>query len=251
MFVVISPAKKLHEATPMLADATQPRLLDKTKMLIDELRGYSAEKIADMMKISPNLSRLNQQRFADFTFPMTKENSLLSLYMFAGDTYVGLDAVSWSVEDVNYAQAHLGILSGLFGLLRPKDLVQPYRLEMGTQIQTDAGKNLYEFWKQSIANLIDVEKHGVVVNCASQEYFGAIASHIDAKKIMTPIFLQKKGDSYKVISFSAKRARGALARYIIQNRIIEIQKISNFTYDGYVYKETIQDEGTKIIFTKE
>ena len=150
---------------------TQPRLLEQSKILVQELRGYSTEKIGKLMKISPKLSELNHKRFQDFSFPLTSENALMALYMFAGDTYVGLDASTLEESDIDYAQEHLGILSGMFGLLRPKDLVQPYRLEMGTSLQVKDTKNLYAFWKNSIAQLIDLEKHKWLVNCASKSIF--------------------------------------------------------------------------------
>ena len=251
MFVVISPAKKLNEQTPTFKEVTQPRLLDQSKILVQELRGYSAEQIGKLMKISPKLSELNHKRFQEFTFPLTSENALTALYMFAGDTYVGLDASSLEDNDIDYAQEHLGILSGMFGLLRPKDLVQPYRLEMGTSLKVKDTKNLYAFWKNSIAELIDVEKHKWIVNCASKEYFLAVESHIDANKVITPIFKQKKGDTYKVVSFSAKKARGAFARYIIENRITKIHQLHDFTYDGYEYKEMESSAGIQLLFLKE
>jgi uncharacterized protein len=251
MFVVISPAKKLNEQTPVIEEVTQPRLLDKSKVLVQALQGYSVDQLGKLMKISPKLSELNQKRFQDFSFPFTSKNALMAIYMFAGDTYVGLDAGSLNDEDIDYAQDNLGILSGMFGLLRPKDLVQPYRLEMGTSLKVKDSKNLYAFWKNSIAGLIDFEKHTYIVNCASKEYFLSIEPHIDKKKIVTPIFKQRKGDVYKVISFSAKRARGAFARFVITNRITEIQQLHHFTYDGYVYKETDESLGTNLLFIKE
>jgi len=251
MFVVISPAKKLNEQTPILKEMTQPRLLEQSKILVQELRGYSTDKIGKLMKISPKLSELNHKRFQDFSFPLTSENALMALYMFAGDTYVGLDASTLEENDIDYAQEHLGILSGMFGLLRPKDLVQPYRLEMGTSLQVKDTKNLYAFWKNSIAQLIDLEKHKWLVNCASKEYFSAVEPHIDVDKVITPIFKQKKGDIYKVVSFSAKKARGAFARHIIENRITEIHQLHNFTYDGYVYKEAESSSGMQLLFLKE
>ena len=251
MFVVISPAKKLNEQTPTFKEVTQPRLLEQSKILVQELRGYSAEQIGELMKISPKLSELNHKRFQGFTFPFTSENALTALHMFAGDTYVGLDASSLEDNDIDYAQEHLGILSGMFGLLRPKDLVQPYRLEMGTSLKVKDTKNLYAFWKNSIAELIDIEKHKLIVNCASKEYFLAIESHIDLDKVITPIFKQKKGDIYKVVSFSAKKARGAFARYIIENRITKIHQLHDFTYDGYVYKEMESSSGIQLHFLRE
>ena len=145
MFVVISPAKKLNEQTALVKEVSQPRLLDQSKILVKELQGYSAEQIGKLMKISPKLSELNRKRFQNFSFPFTSDNALMAIYMFAGDTYVGLDATTLTKDDIDYAQEHLGILSGMFGLLRAKDLVQPYRLEMGTSLQVKETRNLYTF----------------------------------------------------------------------------------------------------------
>ena len=241
MFTVISPAKRLHEGPAIEAlSHTQPYWPEESAQLIDALKPLDEGSLSKLMGISDALAELNRDRYQRWL--PTPEPSLArqAALTFAGDTYVGLDAESLSDSELEFAQGTLGILSGLYGLLRPLDLVQPYRLEMGTSLKNSRGKNLYEFWGTKIAEKITeaISDHAypVVINLASAEYFKAISPKTFPHRVITPIFKEVKSGKAKVVSFVAKRARGAMARHIVQQRIQEPEHLKSYTGMGYTFQ---------------
>ncbi|WP_284450327.1 peroxide stress protein YaaA [Spongiibacter tropicus] len=239
MLMLISPAKTLDFDTPShTAQYSQPDFLDKSKQLIGELRSLAPQDISALMKISDKLGTLNYQRFADWQTPFAPDNAKQAVLAFRGDVYTGLDADSMSDDDLAFAQQHLRILSGLYGLLRPLDLIQPYRLEMGTKFANARGKNLYEFWGNDITEAINAqlkEAGPLVVNLASNEYFGAVKPKALNAEMVTPVFKDFKNGKYKIISFYAKKARGLMSAYIIKNRITDAEQLKTFDVDGYYF----------------
>ncbi|MEC7690846.1 MAG: peroxide stress protein YaaA [Pseudomonadota bacterium] len=240
MLVVVSPAKNLDFETPVpVASFTRPAMLSSAEALVETCRKLTPADLSSLMKISDKLATLNANRFDSFTTPFTKDNARQALYAFNGDVYTGLDAYSLSEQDVEYAQQHLRMLSGLYGLLRPLDLMQPYRLEMGTRLENPKGKNLYEFWGTDITLALNkaLEEQGdnVLINLASNEYFKSVKAKSLDGMIITPHFKDKKNGQYKVISFFAKKARGLMARYVIQNRIEDVAGLKAFSEAGYVF----------------
>lgn len=247
MFCVVSPAKKLDFDTPPPAlDTTQPHFLSDTEELAETCKSLSRRDLSGLMKISDSLADLNFERFQAFSTPLTSENAKPAALAFSGDTYVGLEASSLSEDDLMFAQDHFGILSGFYGLLRPLDLIKPYRLEMGTRLSNPRGSNLYDFWDTEIAerinDLVSTHTHPVVINCASSEYFKAIKAKALKVPVITPVFKEIKSDVAKTIGLMAKRARGAMARYIIQNRIEDPEKIKDFNSGGYEYRPDLSNE---------
>ena len=252
MLVVVSPAKKLDFETPAPTKKfTQLPELKRSKLLIEELKKCDAKKIASLMKLSDSLTELNVQRYKDFKTPFNLKNAKQAMFAFKGDTYVGLDADTMKAKDIDYAQDHLRILSGLYGLVSPLDLVQPYRLEMGTKFPCQGNKNLYEFWGESITDKLNtlLKKEKTLVNLASKEYFSAIDfKKLDAK-VITPAFKEKKGDEFKMVGFFAKKARGMMSRYIIDNRIETEKDLLKFDVDGYKYNKKFSTE-LEPVFTR-
>lgn len=252
MFCVVSPAKKLDFDTvaPSLP-VTQPVFLDDTVELSETTRDLSRADLSRLMKISDKLADLNHARFQGFSVPFDTDNAKAAALAFSGDTYVGLDAASLSLEDFDYAQNHFGILSGFYGLLRPLDLMQPYRLEMGTRLSNPRGNNLYDFWGSQIAErLNEINGDGALINCASNEYFKAVDKKALDGTVITPVFKEVKSGVAKTIGLMAKRARGMMARYIIQNRIDDPEGIKDFNANGYVYREDLS-KGNDWVFTAE
>jgi uncharacterized protein len=247
MYIVISPAKKLNASVDVVNGPTIPKLLEDSKELISAAKNKSIDDLKKLMKISDKLATLNFQRFQKFSTPFTEKNSGPAINTFAGDTYVGLNASTMTAEDVDYAQNHLGILSGLYGLLRPKDLMQAYRLEMGTSLQNPRGKNLYAFWGDKITMEINqhikAQNHTALINLASNEYFSSINQGALRAKLITPVFKEERKGVLKIISFSAKRARGTMARYILDHRLKKFQELKEFNRDGYTFKEELSDQG--------
>ncbi|MBH47136.1 MAG: peroxide stress protein YaaA, partial [Halobacteriovorax sp.] len=245
MLVVVSPAKKLDFESPAPTKKfTQLSEIDKSKKLISELKKCDAKKIKALMKLSDSLAELNVKRYNEFKTPFSLKNSKQAMFAFKGDTYIGLDADTMKENDIEYAQEHLRILSGLYGLVSPLDLIQPYRLEMGTKFACDGNKNLYEFWQESITAKINslLKSKKVLVNLASNEYFGAVDSNRIDGEIITPAFKEKKGNDYKIVSFFAKRARGMMSRYIIDHRLSDPKQLLNFDVDGYEYNPKLSSE---------
>lgn len=255
MLVVISPAKNLdYESELGVSEFTQPEMLDDSMELIERCKQLAPHEIGSLMSISDKLADLNAKRYHDWTLPFTSDNARQSMFAFNGDVYTGLDASSLSPEDVAYAQQHLRILSGLYGLLKPLDLMQAYRLEMGTKLDTRRGKNLYEFWGESITQHINkaLEAQGdnVLVNLASNEYFKSVKPKKLKGDIYTPVFKDKKNGQYKIISFFAKKARGLMARYIIQNQVQDVASLKNFDSAGYYFSEELS-KGKELVFLRE
>lgn len=252
MLIVVSPAKKLDfEHFAPTDEFTTPKYLDKSNALIKELKRLSSEEIGKLMKLSSNLSELNYTRYHNFKTPFSLKNAKQAAYAFKGDTYVGLDFESFNKTQIKYAQKHLRILSGLYGLLKPLDLIQPYRLEMGTRFSALGKKNLYGVWKEELTTDLNSElkKEKILVNLASKEYFSAIDfKKIDAE-IITPIFMEEKNGQYKMISFNAKRARGMMSQYILKNKICHIDDLKEFDMDNYKFNRKLS-EINELVFTR-
>lgn len=252
MLIVVSPAKRLNfETIAPIKEFTQPAYLERSQMLIDRLKKCSASEISRLMKLSETLTKLNVTRYKSFKTPFNLQNAKQAIFAFQGDTYIGLDVNSLTKEDITYSQDHLRILSGLYGLLSPLDLIQPYRLEMGTKLDCDSNKNLYEFWKETLtgklSELLKTEK--ILVNLASREYFSAIDFNSLAGDVITPVFKEQKGKDYKVIGIFAKKARGMMARYIIQNRLTKLSQLKKFTSGGYEYSSELSSK-SELVFTR-
>jgi cytoplasmic iron level regulating protein YaaA (DUF328/UPF0246 family) len=240
MLMVISPAKTLDYDTELpIQDFTQPELLDDAQELIEQLKELSPAQVASLMSLSDKLADLNVNRFAHWQQPFTQKNARPAIYAFKGDVYTGLDAYSLKKSDMNFAQKNLRMLSGLYGLLKPLDLMQPYRLEMGTKFENTRGKNLYDFWGSIITDRLNSEmkKGDVLLNLASNEYFKSVKKKELNADIVTPAFKDEKNGQYKVISFYAKKARGLMAAYVIQNRIKDVEDIKKFNVAGYRYSD--------------
>jgi cytoplasmic iron level regulating protein YaaA (DUF328/UPF0246 family) len=255
MLIVISPAKTLDFDTPPVTKTfTQPRFLDHSQQLIEQLRQLDPTQISTLMAISDNLGELNHRRFMNWSQPFAPANAKQALLAFRGDVYTGLDADSFSAPDFTFAQKHLRILSGLYGVLQPLDLIQPYRLEMGTALANSRGANLYAFWGERLTEALNAELHRakkpVLVNLASQEYFKAVHPKKLAAPVITPIFKERKGDGYKIVSFFAKKARGRMSAYIIKQRLDDAEALKDFNLDGYRYNPQ-QSSATEWTFTRE
>ncbi len=247
MLIVISPAKTLDYDSPLPTEQfSQPDFLDRSQQLIEELQGLTPADIAGLMKISDKLGQLNYARFQDWQRPFDLDNARQALLAFKGDVYTGLAADSFSAADFDFAQRHLRILSGLYGLLRPLDLMRPYRLEMGTKFANRAGKNLYEFWGDSLTEALNQQlaalNSDVLVNLASNEYFKAVQPKALQGEVITPVFKDLKGGQYKIISFYAKKARGLMSAYIIKNRLTTAEQLKAFDLEGYRYNAAMSSE---------
>ncbi len=242
MLVVISPAKKLDYSSSIEASLlSQPALLDHAEELSLGLKALAPQDVSSLMHLSDKLGALNYERFQEWQTPFNVSNARAAVLAFKGDVYQGLDAESMSAEDLHWAQDHLRILSGLYGVLRPLDLMQAYRLEMGTKFANQRGKDLYQFWGDIITAELNRVDSSVLVNLASNEYFKSVRKQDISARIVTPVFMDKKDGKYKIISFYAKKARGLMSRYIIQNRITEIEQINQFDSDGYVYNAALSE----------
>lgn len=254
MLFVLSPAKSLDYDTPATTDNfTQPEFLSQSESLVEILKDYTPDKLASLMKISDKLADLNVARYLSWQPKFTPENAKQAVLAFKGDVYIGLDATAIDSDGLDYAQNHLRILSGLYGILKPLDLMQPYRLEMGTKLDTDSGKNLYEFWGNSLQDkvieLLSGHDNPVLVNLASKEYFTAIRLESLPNRVITPAFKDWKNGQYKHINFYAKKARGLMARYAIDNKIVDVDDLKGFDYEGYSYSEELS-EGDNWVFTR-
>lgn len=255
MKLVISPAKTLDfESAPVTQTYSDPSFLENSQLLVDELKELSQADVATLMKLSDKLAALNVARFGSWETPFTPENAKQAILAFKGDVYTGLDAESFSEEDFSFAQNHLRILSGLYGLLKPLDLIQPYRLEMGTKFANSRGKNLYEFWDMQLTDALNnefaEEKEPVLINLASNEYFKAVKTKNLQAEVITPVFKDWKNGQYKMISFYAKKARGLMAAYIIQNQLSDPEQLKNFDTEGYYFSEE-QSKGNEWVFLRD
>lgn len=244
MIFVISPAKALDFETPATTrHFSQPDYLAEASQLIGILRTFSPHDIARLMSLSDPLAALNVARYESWSPPFSTDNAKQAVLAFDGDVYAGLDAPSLSEDDLAWAQSHLRILSGLYGLLRPLDLMQAYRLEMGSRLANDAGKNLYAFWGDKLTTglnaLVDAERDAgttpMLVNLASEEYFKSVKVAKLRARVLTPVFEDWKGGGYKIISFYAKRARGLMVRYAIRQRAQQVDDLKGFDLDGYSF----------------
>ena len=252
MLVVISPAKRLDWAERDV-QTTAPAMQDDAVRLARTARNLTLGKLKALMDLSDDLARLNRDRFQAFEDTPAPHVTRPAMLAFAGDTYQGLDAASLSDEDTKYAQDHLRILSGLYGLLRPLDAIQPYRLEMGSRLKTRRGASLYDYWRDDIAKALNAQAEAMgtdmLVNCASQEYFGAVPDKKLKPELITPVFMEDKGAGPKIVSFFAKRARGAMARHIVQNRVRDLDGVKAFATDGYQFQPDAS-EGNRLVFVR-
>lgn len=254
MLTIISPAKKLDYSQPVETQAfTQPLLLEHSEQLIKDLQRLSPKEVCSLMGLSDKLGALNYERFQEWQTPFSIDNAKQAVLAFKGDVYQGLDADNMNADELNWAQDNLRILSGLYGLLRPLDLMQPYRLEMGTKFVNQRGANLYQFWGDIITDqlnkLFPASAKSVLVNLASNEYFKSVQPKNINAEIITPVFMDQKGDKYKIISFFAKRARGLMSAFIIKNKITDAEQLKTFNVDGYSFNAAMSD-GNKWVFCR-
>ncbi len=249
MLVVISPSKTQDFNPSDITDFSQTRQMVQSQALIDVLKIKTQEEIAALMSISEKLSLLNFERFQTFKTPFTLDNAKQALLAFKGDVYNGIDVSNLSTADLDFAQNTLRMLSGLYGVIRPLDLIAPYRLEMGTRLVTEKGKNLYEFWGEQISQVLNEDESKVIVNLASNEYFKGIDKKALNANIINIVFKEFKNDNYKIIGIYAKRARGLMVNYMIKNRITQAQHLKNFDKEDYQFKADMSDE-TTWVFTR-
>ncbi len=253
MLVVVSPAKSL-DMDPVDVPATAPDFQDDALRLSKTAKNLSLKDLKGLMGISDDLARLNRDRFKAFAAEPAAAATKPAALAFNGDTYQGLEAKTLTEDDLAWAQDHLRILSGLYGLLRPLDAIQPYRLEMGSRLKTRRGKTLYDYWGDTIAKALNAQAEAVstdtLINCASQEYFGAADRKALKLRVITPVFMEMKDDKPRIVSFFAKRARGAMARFVVENRITEADGIKEFGSGGYAYDPDLS-EGDKWVFLRD
>ncbi len=252
MKIVISPAKSLDfESALPISECTSSSFIKESKIINAIIKQKSPKELSDLMSISPKLGELNWQRNKDWKTPFTTKNARPAVYTFAGDVYIGLDAKSIPTEKIPVLQERLRILSGLYGILKPLDLMQAYRLEMGTKIAIGESKNLYDFWKKKLTNSLNKElkKDELFINLASNEYFSAIDTKLLKVPVFTPEFLDAKDGKLKIISFYAKKARGLMVRYIIDTHAETIEDLKGFDYEGYRYDANLSKEN-KLVFTR-
>ena len=252
MKIIISPAKSLDfESNAKTNVFTQPSFLKKSSILNKKLKVLSKKKLGDLMKISPALADLNYERNQSWHQPFSPENSKQAIYAFTGEVFKGIDIKSLAEEKIPLLQSRLRILSGLYGLLKPLDLIQPYRLEMGTKLTIGESNNLYKFWDSSLANSLNDEmKEGdLLINLASAEYFKAVPRKVLKNPMITPIFKEFKNGDYKIVMTYAKRARGLMVRYIIENNINTLEELKRFDTEGYLYTESLSTE-SELVFTR-
>ena len=255
MLTVLSPAKTLdYETAPITQSSTVPRFMDQSALLVEDARGLSPDDIRSLMGVSEQIAHLNHERFMNWQAEPASDNAKQAVLAFKGDVYTGLQAETLSEEGLAFAQDRLRILSGLYGLLRPLDLMQPYRLEMGLKFANQRGKNLYEFWGAQLTDTLNDDlasaNTDVLINLASNEYFKAVKPKLLNADVITPQFKDLKNGQYKMISFFAKKARGIMARYIIDNRITEPESLKSFAEAGYYYSEA-ESKGDQWVFLRD
>lgn len=254
MLIIISPAKTLDYKSPLPTSRyTQPELLKQSEQLIKVCSQLTPAQISTLMGISDKLAGLNAARFADWQPNFTPENARQALLAFKGDVYTGLQADSFSEEDFDFAQQHLRMLSGLYGLLRPLDLMQAYRLEMGTKLENKGGKDLYAFWGNRITEklnqALEAQGDNILINLASDEYFKSVNPAKLSGTIVKPVFLDQKNGKFKIISFYAKKARGLMSRFIIKNRLTKTEQLVDFDSEGYWFDEK-SSTGNELVFKR-
>lgn len=253
MKIVISPAKSLdYERRLTIKRNTQPMFLGQAETLNNKMASKSKRVIGKLMGISDKLAELNYQRYQDFSIPFTKNNSRQAVYAFSGDVYIGLDVHTLPESKLDVMQDSLRILSGMYGLLRPFDLMQPYRLEMGTQLKINRKKNLYGFWGNTLTEALndELEEDELFLNLASKEYYKAINSKKLKVPIISPVFKDFKNGKLKMISFFAKKARGSMVRYILDKNIKNLEGVKGFNYDGYLFSEKYTEKENEPVFVR-
>lgn len=256
LLFLLSPAKKLDETRkPPFEGHDAPHFLKQSEMLLEILKELSPPDLESLMKISGNLAVQNADRYSNFSVPFTHDNAKEAIFLFNGDAYEALKAYDLTTAQMDYVQSHLVILSGLYGALRPLDLIAPYRLEMGTALKNPQGKNLYEFWGQSVTqylnDLIEENKVTTVVNLASHEYFSVLQPNKLSVPVITPIFKDLKNGQYKTISFNAKKARGSMVRYAAENNIHHVEDLKQFTNHDYYFKGENPTQTSEWLFYKD
>jgi len=253
MKIVVSPAKTLDfESNLPTTRATQPKFLEEAELINNKLERKSKKAIGKLMDISDKLAELNYQRYKEFNTPFTKQNARPAVYAFAGDVYTGLDAYTIPSEKLDLLQDSLRILSGMYGMLRPLDLIQPYRLEMGTKLTINRKKDLYSFWKKTLTETLneELEDGELFLNLASVEYFSAIDEKKLKVPVISPVFKDFKNGELKIISFFAKKARGSMSRFAIDNNVKTLEELKAFDYDGYSYSEKYTDKENEPVFIR-
>lgn len=254
MLVLLSPAKRLDYDSPLKTKSyTKPRLLDSSKTLIEDLKKLSVEDIKKLMGVSDDIANLNVKRFNQYDEDFNLDNSRQAILAFNGDVYKDIQTEEYTEEDFEFAQGCLRTLSGLYGVLRPLDLMQPYRLEMHTKFKGAWGKDLYEFWGSKIGEVLkeDLNEGEAILNLASQQYFKSVdPKTIERTRVITPVFKEKKNDGYKIVAIFAKIARGTMSNYIVKNRITDPEDLKNFTERGYKFSEEMS-EGDEWIFVRD
>jgi len=254
MLVVISPAKRLDWAEHT-GHVTEPDFQSDAIRLAKTARNLTLGDLQKLMDISPDLAKLNRDRFRSFSETPETDAVRPAALAFAGDTYQGLEASSLDADEMHWAQDHLRILSGLYGILRPLDAIQPYRLEMGSRLKTRRGTSLYDYWGDQIAKALNAQAEEVgtdlLVNCASQEYFGAVKPAALKLRVITPVFMEDKPQGPKIVSFFAKKARGAMARFIVQNRLSDPASLLDFDLGGYAYRPDLSDDDKPVFVRAE
>ena len=254
MLITISPAKNLDYETPVpTKKATKPAMLADSEILAAQMKTMAPHEISKLMGISDKLGTLNYDRYQAWENPMPKEQTRQAILAFKGDVYVGLNAYEFTGDDFEFAQQHLRILSGLYGLLKPLDNMLPYRLEMGTKLKNERGNDLYSFWGESITKQLNKQLKSIgsetLINLASNEYFKSVKTASLNAEIVTPVFKDYKNGQYKVISFFAKKARGLMSAYIIKNKLNNPDQIKDFDWQGYTYNKSMS-EGSELVFTR-
>lgn len=249
MKLLLSPSKTMNLDCQGYKNTTQPGFLKESEALNAELAKMSQAGIADFMNISEKLSKAVVGYIKTWSTPFTESNAKPAMFTFSGDVYEGLDAATLSDDEIKFADKTVRILSGLYGVLSPLDLIQPYRLEMGRKLSVGEGSNLYQFWGNKIADKLNDECDDVIVNLASNEYFKAVKSKLLKAEVITPVFKDTSKGKLKVISFYAKRARGMMARYIIENRIDDVETLKKFDVGGYVFSEELSSD-KELVFTR-
>src|SRR5690625_451207 len=253
MKILVSPAKTMDYKTDLPIDTyTQPKFIKEAEELNNTLKALSKKEMSDLMKISDNLTNLNYERVREFELPFTHENARPAVFAFSGDVYVGLDAYTIPKDKFNLLQKRLRILSGMYGILKPLDLMQPYRLEMGTRLKVNGASNLYEYWGDTLTDMLnqEMEEEELLVNLASNEYFKSINKKKLKSKLITPIFKDYKNGELKIIAFYAKKARGSMVRYIIDKNITDLDGIKSFDIDGYAFNESETTDENSPVFIR-
>lgn len=255
MLIILSPAKNLDfKRQSPVTEYTHPEFLKESEKLVHKLKTFSKKELSELMHINERLTKLNYERFKEWATPFTPENAQPSLMAFNGDVYTGLQAETLSADDLHFAQDHVRILSGLHGVLRPLDLIQPYRLEMGTKLSVQGKDDLYAFWGDKITTslneTIETKSSKVLINLASQEYFKSVnTKKLYTDRIITPVFKELRGDTYRMFFVYVKQARGMMTRFIIQNKLEDPEEIKGFDMEGYFYNENLSSE-TEWVFTR-